>query len=144
MTEHWQERDSGQGSVSNPSHHSNNNSNGNLHAQQLANSVPVEAASTSVSSPGHLERSTANAAVAGGCASVNKVTVNQVAIHQQAAHEASHDSQICTRKLLPESIRTLHKYFSFEFGHVFWLDCTSLNPYGLYVAPCHAFQWGRD
>ncbi|KZS12306.1 thyrotropin-releasing hormone receptor [Daphnia magna] len=100
MTEHWQERDSGQGSVSNPSHHSNNNSNGNLHAQQLANSVPVEAASTSVSSPGHLERSTANAAVAGGCASVNKVTVNQVAIHQQAAHEASHDSQICTQEKL--------------------------------------------
>ena len=109
MTEHWQERDSGQGSVSNPSHHSNNNSNGNLHAQQLSNLIP-EAASTSVGS--QLDRSAANAAVvlSGACASVNKVTVNQAAIHQQQQiqhQEPSHDGQICTRKRA-ESIRTLY------------------------------------
>nr|CAH0111904.1 unnamed protein product [Daphnia galeata] len=102
MTEHWQERDSGQGSVSNPSHHSNNNSNGNLHAQQLSNLIP-EAASTSVGS--QLDRSAANAAVvlSGACASVNKVTVNQAAIHQQQPiqhQEPSHDGQICTQEKL--------------------------------------------
>jgi hypothetical protein len=106
MTEHWQERDSGQGSVSNPSHHSNNNSNGNLHAQQLSNLIP-EAASTSFGS--QLDRSAANAAVVlSGAASVNKVTVNQAAIHQQQPiQEPSHDGQICTRKRA-ESIRTLY------------------------------------
>lgn len=127
MTEHWQERDSGQGSVSNPSHHSNNNSNGNLHAQQAGNSIPVEVASTSVGSPGHLERLTANAAVvlAGGCASVNKVTVNQVAIHQQAAQEASQDGQLCTRKL-KGSIRTLDTfiyYFRFALRNEYKHKC---------------------
>ena len=103
-TEQWHERDSGQGSVSNQSHHSNNNSNGNLHAQQLSNLIP-EAASTSVGSP--IERSTTNAAanavvvLSSGCAPVNKVTVNQTAIHQQPIQhqEPSHDAQICTRKL---------------------------------------------
>ncbi len=111
MAEHWQERDSGQGSVSNPSHHSNNNSNGNLHAQQLGNLIP-EPASTSVGSP--IDRSSTNAAInaavvlSGGCASVNKVTANQAAIHQQPIqlHEPSHDGQICTRKPAADSIRT--------------------------------------
>jgi hypothetical protein len=119
MAEHWQERDSGQGSVSNPSHHSNNNSNGNLHAQQLGNLIP-EPASTSVGSP--IDRSSTNAVInaavvlSGGCASVNKVTANQAAsIHQQPIqlHEPnSHDGQICTRKpsARPESIRTFSPY----------------------------------
>ena len=117
LTEHWAERDSGQGSVSNPSHQSNNNSTSNLHAQQLSNMMP---ASTSVSNS-NLDRTAASAAtaaivLAGGCASVNNVTVNQVAIHQQQTpqiaqhHESGHD-QFCNRKLPPESIRALLPFF---------------------------------
>lgn len=123
MAEHWQERDSGQGSVSNPSHHSNNNSNGNLHAQQLGNLIP-EPASTSVGSP--IDRSSTNAVInaavvlSGGCASVNKVTANQAAsIHQQPIQlqnePNSHDGQICTRKpsaSQPESIRTFFSLYT--------------------------------
>jgi len=144
MVEHWQERDSGQGSVSNPSHHSNNNSNGNLHAQQLGNIIP-EPASTSVGSP--IDRSTANAVINaavvlnGGCASVNKVTANQVTIHQQPLqlHEPSHDGQICTRKPA-ESIRTfsLLRYFHSKLSfHRFWFTtsrCRSVYIQSIFTA----------
>lgn len=101
LTEHWQERDSGQGSVSNPSHHSNNNSTSNLHAQQIGNMMPV---STSVSNMERTAANPANAAIvlAGGCLpAVNNITVNQVAIHQQQPqsqhHESGHD-HLCNRK----------------------------------------------
>lgn len=81
LTENWQDRDSGQGSVSNPSHHSNNNSTSHVHGAGL---LP------SSSSIGNLNRnggvatasqSTA-AVVLASAASVNNVTVNQVVVHQ--------------------------------------------------------------
>lgn len=89
LTEHWQERDSGQGSVSNPSqHHSNNNSTSNLHAQQITHVMPV---STSVSNVDRVGVSAPNATLA--VVPIN-VTVNQSGVHQQQQathHETGHD-----------------------------------------------------
>ena len=95
LTEHWQERDSGQGSVSNPSHHSNNNSTSNLHAQQISNMMP---ASTSVSNIDRAATAAAANSVAGASA---VVAVNQVvAVHQQQtpqSHDTGHE-HMCNRK----------------------------------------------
>lgn len=115
LTEHWQERDSGQGSVSNPSHHSNNNSTSNLHAQQISNMMPVSTSVTNVERAG-ANASNVAAVVVGGCPSVNNITVNQVAIHQQQStnqhHEPGHD-HLCNRKLT-ELIPTFN-YLSCDF-----------------------------